>query len=315
VSAAKTERLINLTMALLGAKRHMSKSEIFKKVAGYAGATEAMERMFERDKDELRALGIDIEVINDDPLFEDEIGYRISPERFSMKPIFSAEELGILATAINYMNASDFAEDAQRIALKIEALRVNAEPDMDIEIDNSILLNSGLKAISTAISTQSEISFDYQKNHEADSERRVICPMGLSAWRGEWYLVGFDLNRNDYRVFRLSRIRSDVEISSKRGSFVIPLDFNVRDHLIMYANSQYLVTMQIRKNSCYSLREKAQRIEAIDQYFDLAEVDFADQEEALRSILWFCEDIKVIEPTELQVRVKEALESLVQKHE
>jgi predicted DNA-binding transcriptional regulator YafY len=56
-------------------------------------------------------------------------------------------------------------------------------------------------------------------------------------------------------------------------------------------------------------------VEAIDQDFDLAEIDFADQEEALRSILWFCEDIKVIEPHDLQVRVKKALESLVQKHE
>jgi predicted DNA-binding transcriptional regulator YafY len=73
--------------------------------------------------------------------------------------------------------------------------------------------------------------------------------------------------------------------------------------------------MQIRKNSCYSLREKAQRVEAIDQDFDLAEINFTDQEEALRSILWFCEDIKVIEPNDLQVRVKKALESLVQKHE
>jgi proteasome accessory factor B len=62
MSSQKTERLINLTLALLATKRHLTKSEIFKAVAGYGGSPETMERMFERDKDELRNLGIQIEV-------------------------------------------------------------------------------------------------------------------------------------------------------------------------------------------------------------------------------------------------------------
>jgi proteasome accessory factor B len=314
VSAAKTERLINLTMALLGTKRHMTKSEIFRKVAGYTGAPEAMERMFERDKDELRSLGIDIEVTSNDPLFEDEVGYRISPDRFSMKPIFTPEELGILATAINHMNVTDFAEDAQRIALKIDTLQTDSPPNVDMDIDNSILFSSGLKAMSIAISLQSEISFDYQKSDDAEIEGRNICPMGLSAWKGDWYLVGFDINRNDYRVFKLSRIRSAVNISPKRGSFLIPHDFNVRDHLIMYTKSQYLVTAQIRKNTCHSLRERAQRVESIDQEFDFVEIDFVNEEDALHSVLWFCDDIKVIEPSDFSKRLESALESLVKKH-
>ncbi|HEY9276352.1 MAG TPA: WYL domain-containing protein, partial [Candidatus Nanopelagicaceae bacterium] len=85
MSSAKTERLINLTMALLASRRFMPKSEIFRRVAGYEGSPEAMERMFERDKDELRSLGIVIEVASHDPLFEDEVGYRISADRYRMK--------------------------------------------------------------------------------------------------------------------------------------------------------------------------------------------------------------------------------------
>jgi proteasome accessory factor B len=72
VSDQKTERLINLTLALLASKRYLSKSEIFNTVAGYSGSAESMERMFERDKDELRNLGIQIEVKALDPLFDDE---------------------------------------------------------------------------------------------------------------------------------------------------------------------------------------------------------------------------------------------------
>ena len=84
MSAQKTERLINLTLALLATKRYLTKSEIFRAVAGYSGSPETMERMFERDKDELRGLGIEIEVKGIDPLFEDEQGYLIRSETFQL---------------------------------------------------------------------------------------------------------------------------------------------------------------------------------------------------------------------------------------
>jgi len=66
----KIERLINLTIALLATKRYLTKSEIFNSVEGYEGTPETKERMFERDKDDLRSLGIEIEVGSFDPLFK-----------------------------------------------------------------------------------------------------------------------------------------------------------------------------------------------------------------------------------------------------
>ena len=81
----KSERLVNLTIALLATGRWITKSEIYENIEGYAGEPDAKERMFERDKEELRNLGIDIEVGTFDPLFEDEIGYRIRPENYRIK--------------------------------------------------------------------------------------------------------------------------------------------------------------------------------------------------------------------------------------
>jgi proteasome accessory factor B len=68
----KNERLVNLTIALLATKRYLTKNEIFRNIEGYEGSAEAKERMFERDKDDLRKLGIQIEVGGLDPLFDDE---------------------------------------------------------------------------------------------------------------------------------------------------------------------------------------------------------------------------------------------------
>ena len=70
----KSERLINLTIALLATKRFITKSEIFRTIEGYEGSLDSKERMFERDKDDLRSLGIEIEVGSFDPLFNDEAG-------------------------------------------------------------------------------------------------------------------------------------------------------------------------------------------------------------------------------------------------
>ena len=96
----KTERLLNLTMALLAAKRYLTKSEILKTVSGYSGATDAMDRMFERDKDDLRSIGIEIEVGSLDSLFDDEIGYRIRPESFVLTlPDISPTEMAYISLA------------------------------------------------------------------------------------------------------------------------------------------------------------------------------------------------------------------------
>ncbi len=80
----KSERLVNLVIALLATRRSLTKAEIFRTIEGYEGSDESMERMFERDKDELRSLGVAIEVTGLDPLFDDEQGYRIKPENFAM---------------------------------------------------------------------------------------------------------------------------------------------------------------------------------------------------------------------------------------
>ena len=96
----KTERLVNLTIALLATKRYITKSEIFRTVDGYEGSAESKERMFERDKDDLRNLGIDIEVGSFDPLFEDEAGYRIKPDSYQFQlGEISGQEISLLSLA------------------------------------------------------------------------------------------------------------------------------------------------------------------------------------------------------------------------
>ena len=81
----KSERLVSLTIALLATKRFLTKNEIFNSIEGCEGEADAKERMFERDKEDLRNLGITIEVGSFDPLFEDEAGYRIRADEYQLE--------------------------------------------------------------------------------------------------------------------------------------------------------------------------------------------------------------------------------------
>ena len=242
MSSAKTERLVNLTMALLATSRYMQKSEIFRKVAGYSGTQETKERMFERDKDDLRALGIEIEVASADPLFEDEPGYRIKPETYQM-PIksFTPTEIGILPTALGLWLDSSLEDIALGAARRVNS---TALLDPALEINSLRTMNfsaEGLLDVTKALANRSEIAFSYRKAGAAKSDNRRVNPLGLSAWKGEWYLVGEDLDRSDIRTFNFSRISSKIDISKKRDMYEIPSDFNIKDYLIM--KIQFLLVM------------------------------------------------------------------------
>ena len=97
MSAAKSERLLNLVILLLVARNYTSKEQIRQLMEPYRASTdEAFDRMFERDKDDLRALGIPLETGFVDKFFEDEHGYRIKRDAFELPAIdFAADEVAV----------------------------------------------------------------------------------------------------------------------------------------------------------------------------------------------------------------------------
>jgi len=315
MSSAKTERLVNLTMALLATSRYMQKSEIFRKVAGYSGTQETRERMFERDKDDLRALGIEIEVASADPLFEDEPGYRIKPETYQM-PIktFTPTEIGILSTALGLWLDSSL----ENIALGA-ARRVNSTALLDpaLEINSLRTLNfsaEGLLDITKALANRSEIAFSYHKAGAAKSDNRRVNPLGLSAWKGEWYLVGEDLDRSDIRTFNFSRISSKIEISKKRDMYEIPSDFNIKDYLIMHNAEGIEIRAKVKKAQAEALRAKALKIKILDEEWDEISYQSESNSAALKEALWYCDSLIIENPEELRSLVVASLRKLAKTH-
>ena len=189
----KIERLINLTIALLATKRYLTKSEIFRTVEGYEGSTETKERMFERDKDDLRTLGITIDVGSFDPLFSDEAGYRIKAENYQLDlGEITPTEISLLSLAADAWRGAAFADAAQSAILKLSSFGVPADP-IDIPGLSPKLSNSSadLETVTKAIGTSDLLVFNYLST-ELVPEERTITPFALSNKSGFWYVSGVD---------------------------------------------------------------------------------------------------------------------------
>lgn len=294
MSSQKTERLINLTLALLASKRYLSKAEILRNIPGYEGSPETKERMFERDKDDLRSLGIQIDVNNSDPLFEDEQGYLIKSESFQFaENEFTKEELLLLTMAANLWHDSAVEKDSQNALLKIQSLSGPVENDMTttptLRITEDWQL---LVSIFTAVQNKQILEFSYR------GKKRQVNPYGLYSSNGFWYLIAFEINV--IKSFKLVRIEGEVDLIGEKDAFEKPDNFNVGNFLKEESNSVSLVSkLQVRKGAALSLRNKF-TVKDLDSEWDLMDIPYTNEQELLEMVLWHGTDLKLIEPAALR---------------
>jgi len=298
VSDRKTERLINLTLALLATKRYLKKSEILANVFGYEGTQEAKERMFERDKDDLRSLGIEIEVGDLDPFFEDEPGYKIPQKTYELNvPNLTGRELALISIAANVWNDSVLAPNAQSGIRKLQSLGIPASLDFEFRMkyrfENPTLL---LEQLARAIEQKSRITFDYDSS---SLKKRHLEPYRIVFWNGYWYLIGMDLDRSAVRLFKLSRFLGELALSKKKNEFEVPRDFEVANHLPK-ADPEIVKSakIRIRKDAAILLRNRGKLISEEDD-FGIYEIAFENQDSFLRELIWHGVNVQIVEPLEL----------------
>ena len=309
----KIERLINLTIALLATKRYLTKSEIFRTVEGYEGSAETKERMFERDKDDLRNLGIVIDVGSFDPLFSDEAGYRIKSEKYQLNlGEVTPTEISLLSLAADAWQGAAFAEAAQSAILKLSSFGVPADP-IDIPGLSPKLTNSSkdLELITDAIAGSNFLLFDYLSTSLA-SEQRTIIPIALSNRSGFWYVSGVDQDIQEVRTFRLDRVVGNIVARENKDSFEFPVDFDL-NHIDLSITNKIAV-IDARKGKGHGLRTLATSVIDLGEW-DQLKVPMHSIKSLAAEVLWHGEDVFVHEPSDLREYVIEQLEALVINHE
>ncbi len=318
--AAKTERLLNLVICLLYTRQPLTKQQIRSAVPQYGATTgdEAFDRMFERDKDELRDLGIPLRTEQIDISFEDETGYRIDRREYALPEIsFEPDELAVLGLASRTWQQASLAGPAATALRKLEAA--------DIERDDATLVGfeprvrtaePAFPKAKDAVVQRREISFAYRRPGREPGTRRVQ-PWSVTNWHGRWYLTGFDLDREAPRVFRLGRVDGPVRLVGRPGVYDIPAD---HQPLEMIAGSEkerepHPAIVRVRTGAGHALRHRARSVAEVDDTWTQLDIDFTDEEIFADQLAGYGPDALVIHPPELRAAVIRRLQAALDRQE
>jgi proteasome accessory factor B len=180
MSRRKTERLLSLVVCLLSARRYLTATQIRDAVPGYPDSFDAFKRMFERDKDELRELGIPLETgVSSGP--EDEAGYRISRQAYELPEIrLESDVAAVLGLAARVWRRAELAGAAAGGLLKLRAAGIDAEETSQPGIEPRLATGEAAFApLWEAVRDARPVSFAYRA---AGPARRSIVTWSPGEW-------------------------------------------------------------------------------------------------------------------------------------
>jgi proteasome accessory factor B len=260
----KTERLMNLLIMLLVQRQFVSKDRIREFLYPDA-STEAFEKMFERDKEELRSLGVPIEVGNMDAYFDDEPGYRVRPDRLSLPDIaLTPDEAAVIGLATRVWQHARLADATTEAVRKLTALGVEVdESALDIAEPRLSADEPSFDVFWEATQERTPVEFDYRRPGAPRATTRHLEPWGVVRYSGRWYVVGLDTDRGQERVFRLSRVEGEARRTGTPGSYDVPPGTDVRATAVRLAPppSTGEAVVLVRRDAGIALRADAVSIE------------------------------------------------------
>ncbi|MET3950195.1 WYL domain-containing protein [Arthrobacter sp. UYEF36] len=236
MSASRTERLLNLLIALLNTTYGLRRSELREKVYHDTTSNDvAFGRMFERDKGELRRFGFDVETVMDKGWGSDDPAttrYRIGKESNRLPDVsLTPAECTVLILAAQLWEHAALGSAALNAVRKLQASGGLVDAELPAGVQPRIRpAGQAFEDLVAAMHAQHPVSFRYLAGSTGKEEERLVEPWGLGSRFGQWYLVAHDRARGDKRFFRLSRLTSAVTVLDKE-SFIAPADFNVRAEL------------------------------------------------------------------------------------
>ncbi|MER6995924.1 WYL domain-containing protein [Streptomyces sp. NPDC000410] len=315
MAIAKAERLMNLALCLLGTRRPLSKRELRGSIEAYleAGSDDSFNRMFERDKDDLRELGLVIATVEN---LDGETGYLARRDSNRLPPItLDAEEAAALGLAAKVWQQARLAGAASGALQKLRAAGMPEAEDA-YEAQHSALEpripvhETAFEPLMLACRDRRPVVFDYRKSTAARPETRQVEPWTLECWRGHWYLAGWDRDRGAERVFRLSRITGKVR--SRQGSFTAPVPdvVTVRETVESWAGETATRTARIklRTDAGYPLRARATAVRELGDGWDELEIPYGHGLDAW--LVEFGPDVVVLEPADLRADVVDRLRAV-----
>ena len=313
MSARKSERLMNLLITLLVSRGYVTKQRLREVIPDYkaAASDDAFERMFDRDKDDLRALGVPIEVGGYDPLFDDEQGYRIVRSAFELPEIsFEADEAAVVGLAARVWQQAGLASATSDALRKLKAAGVEVDREaLNVAQPTLAADEPSFEAFWEGVSTRRPVRFGYRTSASAAPSERHLQPWGIVSYRSRWYVVGHDVDRDDQRMFRLSRVVGDVRLEGPPDSFEVPEGTDIRQLAGRLAPdaAERTAVVRVRSGKALALRHRAATETAHAEGWDRLEIGFGRLESLAAEVLSHGGDVVVDSPEDLRAVVVERL--------
>lgn len=324
MSNAKTERLLNLVICLLSTRRPLTKSQIRQAVPQYAAtpSTEAFERTFERDKDELRELGIPVVTTSQDAYFEDDQGYRVDRDAYALPDVhLEPDELAVVGLASRVWQQASLAGPAARALTKLTALGAPRDADSLIGLEPRVLTaEPAFEALWAAVRDRVPVSFTYRTagtgTGTGSVARRTVEPWAVTSWHGRWYLAAHDRDREAPRLFRLSRVEGDVRPVGEPGSYDVPAGAAA---VVLEQTSgepaRGTARLHVREGSGQVLRRRARGVREGAEHappgWHEVVLDFDDVESLAQELVAFADAVVALEPPQLREAVVRRLRAVL----
>jgi proteasome accessory factor B len=321
MSKRRTERLLSIVVLLLSSHRYLTAEQIRAAVSGYPEQEESFKRMFERDKEELRDLGIPLETGRANTS-DDDLGYRITRQDYELPEInLEPDEVAVLGLASRVWQSAELAGAAAGALLKLKAASSGTDDD------DTAVPHRGIEPRLTtqepafgplweAVRDRRPVTFDHRAGGRSDATKRTLEPWGVVNRRGRWYVAGHDRARNAPRVFRMSWITGPVKMAGPPGSVQVPDGTDVRELVKDWDRAparDRTAILAVRENAGIGLRRWAR--ESVPEKerpgWDRVTVSFADSGWYADYLASFGPDVIVLDPPDLREAVISVLKGVL----
>jgi proteasome accessory factor B len=308
--------LLNLVICLLHTRSFLTADRIRDLVPGYddTPTEEAFKRAFERDKEDLRDLGIPLET-GTNSAFDDEPGYRIARRDYALPDVrLEPDEAAAVGLAARMWSSAAMGAAATRALRKLEAagVEVAALPEgLQPRLEPS---GVSFPLLAEAVHDGRVVAFDYRTGAGGDRSRRTVEPWGVVWWHGRWYLVGHDRDRDAVRVFRISRIVGTPTATGPDGAVTRPEGVDLTAIVASYDRATPAATahVRVRTGRGHGLRRLATGVEAGGDGWDLLAISYADAERLADLVLPYGCDAVAVDPPEVVDVVVRRLRTLAE---
>lgn len=318
----KLERQLNLVSYLLSSRAPVPFSDMREQVVGYddEASPDAIEKRFDRDKQDLRAIGVVIEYKAEDP--SGKAGYVIDKQGYFLPELSLDPEDAMLLAVLQ--RAHGVVDDPVGRNLKSALAKLTIDSQLPEPLRESVTeqhllaLERGsgdehrthLEPLGEAVAHRKRVVFRYCAAATGRTEKRTVKPYGLGLADGNWHLVGFDEDRGAIRNFRLDRIQGRVTpvVRRGRGEYEVPADFDIAAHIgveefqIDEGSPPEVVTIETDRVATWLLARRLRGAGRLLTHADgtgVYEVEVRSREGLLRWLAEFGHRVRIVSPRHL----------------